>query len=73
LKDALTILLLALVVGFCSGHFALRQQGLDFPDFYAASLMVLHRHGHQIYDPNVQYQFQREYAGRIGSYFIHPS
>lgn len=34
--------------------------------------MLLDGHGHQLYDVNLQRQYQAAYAGRIGTLYIHP-
>lgn len=47
-------------------------QGTDFPDFYCASRMLLDGHGSRLYDSAWQYRYQAQYAGRIGTLFIHP-
>jgi glycosyl transferase family 87 len=46
--------------------------GTDFPDFYCAARMLAEGHGHQLYDAEVQRQYQVRYAGRIGTLYIHP-
>jgi hypothetical protein len=47
-------------------------QGTDFPDFYCAARMLASGHGHQLYDPDLQRQYQARYAGRVGTLYIHP-
>ncbi len=34
--------------------------------------MLAEAHGHQLYDANVQRQYQARYAGRVGTLYIHP-
>ncbi|MFZ0277556.1 MAG: glycosyltransferase family 87 protein [Candidatus Sulfotelmatobacter sp.] len=47
-------------------------QGTDFPDFYCAARMLAAGHGHQLYDADLQRQYQARYAGRVGTLYIHP-
>jgi hypothetical protein len=60
---------LAAVVGT---RFSTLLQGTDFPDFYCAARMLAEGHGHQLYDPDVQRQYQARYSGRVGTLYIHP-
>ena len=46
--------------------------GTDFPDFYCAARMLTEGNGHQLYDADVQRQYQARYAGRVGTLYIHP-
>src|ERR1700719_1529615 len=61
----------ALTVFFCA-HFSASSQGTDFPDFYSASRLLIAGHGHELYDVQVQRQFQSRYLGRVGTLYIHP-
>jgi hypothetical protein len=70
--NVLVLLVLASITYFFAYDFARRQQATDFPDFYAAARMVYEGRGHQLYDVGAQQQFQIRYAGRIGTYYIHP-
>jgi Glycosyltransferase family 87 len=47
-------------------------QGTDFPDFYCAARMLAGGLGHQLYDADLQRQYQARYAGRVGTLYIHP-
>jgi hypothetical protein len=47
-------------------------QGTDFPDFYCAARMLAAGHGPQLYDADLQRQYQARYAGRVGTLYIHP-
>ena len=47
-------------------------KGTDFPDFYCAGRMLADGHGHQLYDPELQREYQAHYAGRVGTLYIHP-
>jgi hypothetical protein len=67
----LLVLLSALTVFFCA-HFSASSHGTDFPDFYSASRLLIAGHGHELYDAQVQRQFQSRYAGRVGTLYIHP-
>jgi len=49
-----------------------RLKGTDFPDFYAAAKIVQAGRGHELYEAKVQDEFLARYAGRVGTYFIHP-
>ena len=67
----LLVLLSALTVFFCA-HFSASSHGTDFPDFYSASRLLIEGHGHELYDAQVQRQFQSRYVGRVGTLYIHP-
>ncbi len=67
----LLVLLSALTVFFCA-HFSASSGGTDFPDFYSASRLLIAGHGHELYDAQVQRQFQSRYVGRVGTLYIHP-
>ena len=67
----LLVLLSALTVFFCA-HFSASSDGTDFPDFYSASRLLIAGHGHELYDAQVQRQFQSRYVGRVGTLYIHP-
>jgi Glycosyltransferase family 87 len=56
----------------CYISFVRSPQGTDFPDFYCAARMVADGLGHQLYDLPVQWQYQAQLTGRVGSPFIHP-
>jgi hypothetical protein len=71
-NPGLSLLALIFVVHFFIASFPARAKGSDFPEFYAAARMVIEGQGHQLYDPAAQEEFQIRYAGRIGTYFIHP-
>ncbi len=71
-KNALVILALACITYFFANGFDKRARGTDFPDFYTAARMVLEGQGHQLYNFQVQDQFQIRYVGRTGTYYIHP-
>ena len=47
-------------------------QGIDFPDFYCAARMLADGQGHQLYNPQLQHQYQALFAGRVGTLNIHP-
>jgi hypothetical protein len=67
----LLVLLSALTVFFCA-HFSASSHGTDFPDFYSASRLLIAGYGHELYDAQVQRQFQSRYVGRVGTLYIHP-
>jgi hypothetical protein len=57
---------------FLGARFSDSLQGTDFPDFYCAARMLAEGHGHQLYDADVQRQYQARYTGRVGTLYIHP-
>lgn len=63
------LLLLGVIVG---GRFSADVRDGDFPDFYAAARMLAEGHGHQLYDVDVQRQYQARDTGRVGTLYIHP-
>jgi hypothetical protein len=70
-----TLVLLVFVLSlaaFVGARFSGSLQGTDFPDFYCAARMLAEGHGHQLYDAELQRQYQARYAGRIGTLYIHP-
>jgi hypothetical protein len=67
----LLALLSALTVFFCA-HFSASSRGTDFPDFYSASRLLIAGQGHELYDAQLQRQFQSRYVGRVGTLYIHP-
>jgi len=69
------LILLTLVAGlaiFAATRSPAFLQGTDFPDFYCAARMLAAGDGHQLYDPDLQRQYQARYAGRVGTLYIHP-
>jgi hypothetical protein len=71
-KSLLVVLALSAVVGYFAGRFPQTQKGTDFADFYIAARMVREGRGPAIYDPLAQDEYLKKYAGRVGTYFIHP-
>ncbi len=71
-RTILALLLLTVVIAFFYYRFPRMARGSDFPDFYVAAEMVRHGHGHEIYNFAVQQDSQSKYAGRIGTYYVHP-
>jgi Glycosyltransferase family 87 len=67
---AILLVLFFGLAAFAAARIAL--QGTDFPDFYCAARMLAAGHGHQLYDANLQRQYQARYAGRVGTLYIHP-
>jgi hypothetical protein len=70
-----TLILLAFVcflAAFVDTRLADSLQGTDFPDFYCAARMLAEGHGHQLYDAEIQRQYQARYSGRVGTLYIHP-
>jgi hypothetical protein len=64
--------LLCAVAALVDLRFSNSLQGTDFPDFYCAARMLADGQGHQLYNPEVQRQYQARYAGRVGTLYIHP-
>jgi hypothetical protein len=70
-----TFLLLVFASGlavFAGARLPAALEGTDFPDFYCAARMLAQDHGHQLYDAEIQRQYQARYAGRVGTLYIHP-
>ena len=75
LKRTKTTLCLVFVLSlgtFLSLRFSVSLKGSDFPDFYCAARMLADGQGHQLYDSDLQRQYQAHYAGRVGTLYIHP-
>ena len=60
------------LAAFAMTRSAASLQGTDFPDFYCAARMLAAGHGPQLYDADLQRQYQARYAGRVGTLYIHP-
>jgi hypothetical protein len=71
-KTATVVVFLACAAAAIGMHFSSSLQGSDFPDFYCAARMLLDGRGRQLYDAALQYRYQAEYAGRVGTLYIHP-
>jgi hypothetical protein len=71
-KRYLLVLFVFLFAVFLAGHFSESLPGTDFPDFYCAARMLAAGHGHQLYDADLQRQYQARYSGRVGTLYIHP-
>jgi hypothetical protein len=71
-KDVLVVLALCILVGYFARRFPQAQKGADFADFYIAARMAHDGRGAEIYDPVAQDEYLQKYAGRVGTYFIHP-
>jgi hypothetical protein len=61
-----------LLAAFVGARSPVLLQGADFPHFYCAARMLADGHGHQLYDPDLQRQYQARYAGRVGTLYTHP-
>jgi hypothetical protein len=72
IRRYLLVLFVFVIVVFLAGHFSESLLGTDFPDFYCAARMVAAGHGHQLYDADLQRQYQARYSGRAGTLYIHP-
>jgi hypothetical protein len=71
-KTAAAVLALILLVSFFARRFPGMQKGTDFADFYAAARLVAAGHGPELYHPSLQDAYLTRYAGRVGTYYIHP-
>lgn len=71
-KTALCLIFVLILTVFLSLRFSVSLKGSDFPDFYCAARMLADGHGHQLYDADLQRQYQARYAGRVGTLYIHP-
>jgi hypothetical protein len=60
------------LAAFAMTRSAASLRGTDFPDFYCAARMLAAGHGPQLYDADLQRQYQASYAGRVGTLYIHP-
>ena len=60
------------LAAFAATRLAASLQGTDFPDFYCAARMLADGHGLQLYDADLQRQYQARYAGRVGTLYIPP-
>jgi Glycosyltransferase family 87 len=69
----LILLVLVCVLAVFAGSRSLDLiQGADFPHFYCAARMLADGHGRQLFDADVQRQYQARYAGRVGTLYTHP-
>jgi hypothetical protein len=71
-KTFILFILVSFLVGFAGIRLSASLQGTDFVDFYAAARMAAEGHAHQLYDANVQRQYQARDASRAGTLYIHP-
>lgn len=71
-KTLILLLLVLSLAAFVAARPLFLLQGSDFPHFYCAARMLADGHGRQLYDADVQRQYQARYAGRIGTLYTHP-
>ena len=71
-KTFITVVFVSALVAFAATRSLSSLQGTDFPDFYCAARLLAAGHGHQLYDPGLQRQYQARYTGRVGTLYIHP-
>ena len=71
-KTFIVLVFVFFLAAFAGMRFSASLPGADFPDFYCAARMLAEGHGHQLYDPDVQRQYQARYSGRVGTLYIHP-
>jgi glycosyl transferase family 87 len=72
LKSIALLVVVAAVLAMLGTRLPDSLRGTDFPDFYCAARMLLDGHGHQLYDADLQRQYQARYSGRVGTLYIHP-
>jgi glycosyl transferase family 87 len=71
-KAVILLVFVCCVAAFVGARSLDLLQGTDFPDFYCAARMLLDGHGPQLYDAELQWEYQARYAGRVGTLYIHP-
>jgi|HubBroStandDraft_1064217.scaffolds.fasta_scaffold00004_19 hypothetical protein len=71
-KTAILLAFVAALAAFVGVRVSESLQGTDFPDFYCAARMLAEGHGQQLYDAQVQRQYQERYGARVGTLYIHP-
>jgi len=71
-KTFILVVFVFVLAIFLAARFSDSLQGTDYPDFYCAARMVVEGHGHQLYDAELQRQYQARDAGRVGTLYIHP-
>jgi hypothetical protein len=71
-KTLILVVFVFALAGFAGARLSDSLLGTDFPDFYCAARMLAEGHGHQLYNAEVQRQYQARYAGRVGTLYIHP-
>ena len=71
-----TTVILLLLILFLAAFAAARPlallQGSDFPHFYCAARMLAEGDSHQLFNADLQRQYQARYAGRVGTLYSHP-
>lgn len=72
LKSLLLLIFVSVLAVFFGGRSLVLLQGADFPHFYCAARMLADGLGSQLYDADVQRQYQARYAGRVGTLYTHP-
>src|ERR1700724_824970 len=63
IKNLRLVAFVGALAAFAGWRFSSSLQGTDFPDFYCAARMLAEGHGHQLYDVEVQRQYQARYSG----------
>jgi Glycosyltransferase family 87 len=71
-KTFIICVFVAALAAFAATRSPAFLQGTDFPDFYCAARMLAAGQGPQLYDADLQRQYQARYAGRVGTLYIHP-
>ncbi len=72
MKSLIFLAFIFAMAAFVAARVPASLQGTDFPDFYCAARMLAGGQGHQLYDADLQRQYQARYAGRVGTLYIHP-
>jgi len=71
-KTVILLVFLSALGTFVGRRSLVLLQGADFPHFYCAARMLADGHGRQLFDADVQRQYQARYAGRVGTLYTHP-
>lgn len=72
IKSLVFLVFVLSLVSFLAVRFSTTLRGADFPEFYCAARTLVDGHGHQLYDADLQRQFQARYSGRVGTLYNHP-
>src|SRR5579872_7340081 len=73
IKTLLVLTELTALAFYFAYLFPKMQTGTDFADFYVGAQIVAQGHGHELYNPSLQHEFQVRYFEGARSYFIHPA
>jgi hypothetical protein len=71
-KTIILLIFISSLAVFAASRPYFLLQGADFPHFYCAARMLADGHGRQLYDADIQRQYQARYVGRVGTLYTHP-